>query len=96
MLASLSATSDLTLRSYGTMDFWGAVDYGDGLTLDAGAFVQRSSGSLSFRTDAPVCAIPAAPSSPEMIRLRPACCHSMQKTITIDAGQSAQPKFTAL
>jgi hypothetical protein len=97
MLASLSAVNDLTLRSYGTMDFWGAVEFGgDGLkslTLDAGALVRRASGDVSFRADALVVrndsgtiAANTDPAAAGVLSLN-------ARTITIDAGQSAARGF---
>src|SRR5262249_18582723 len=51
-LANLATVRDLTLRSYGTIDFWGPAGVAgldlDKLTLDAGALVQRSSGNVGI------------------------------------------------
>ncbi|TWT13050.1 filamentous haemagglutinin family protein [Reyranella sp. CPCC 100927] len=99
-LAALSAVSDLTLRSYGTMDFWGATDIGGAgltrLTLDAGAFVQRASGDVSLhavaldvRNSSGTVAAGDDPAAAGTLRLQAG-------TITIDAGQSATRGFGAV
>jgi filamentous hemagglutinin len=96
-LATLSAISNLTLRSYGTMDFWGAVTIaGEGLTqmtLDAGALVQRSAGDVSIRANALTISnssgLVAAGDDP----VAGGSLRLTAQTLTIGAGQSAARGF---
>lgn len=54
-LARFAQIADLSLRSYGTIDFWGGIELGsanlDSLTLDGAALVQRADGDVTIRAE---------------------------------------------
>ncbi|MDQ8728078.1 filamentous haemagglutinin family protein [Bradyrhizobium sp. LHD-71] len=96
-LANLASVRDLTLRSYGTIDFWGPVSIGgldlDKLTLDGAALLQRSSGDvrvtanrLTLRNSGGGLAVGDDVANAGALTLAAG-------TLTVDAGQSAMRGF---
>lgn len=97
-LANLARVSDLALRSYSTIDFWGPVAVGglglERLTLDAGALVQRGYGDVSVQARNLVLRNSSGVLAPTDDMAGRGTLALAAGTLTIDAGQSGARGFT--